>query len=82
MLQNIATMRDVDIRTVDKTSLVDLKDVHVNENLLGHERLLDYVRQIGNPYCYIYKGIIIKEKFSNNGRTLEDCLGQYIGTLI
>jgi len=82
MIQNILAMRDIDIRTVDKTSLVDLKDVRVNENLSGHERLLDYMQQIKNPYCYIYKGIVIKEKFSNNGKTLEDCLGQYIGTLI
>ena len=82
MIQSIAAMRDVDIRTVDKASLVDLKDVHINESLIGHERLLDYVRQIGNPYCYIYKGVVIKEKFSDNGKSLEDCLGQYIGTLI
>jgi len=82
MMQNIAVMRDVDIRTVDKASLVDLKDVYINKNLVGHERLLDYVRQIGNPYCYIYKGVVIKERFSNNGKTFEDCLGQYIGTLM
>jgi len=82
MVQSITAMRDVDVRTVDKDSLVDLKDVPVNENLIGYERLLDYVRRIGNPYCYIYKGVVIKEKFTENGKTLEECLEQYIGTLI
>ena len=82
MVQNIEAMRDVDIRTVDRASLVDLKSVHINTKLPRRERLAEFIRQIGNPFCYKCGNIIIKESFSNNGRSIEDCLEQYIDTLV
>ena len=82
MQTNLAALRDVDIRTIDRASLVDLKDVPIDTNLPRHERMVKFIRQIGNPYIYKCGGIIIKESFSNNGKTIEDCLEQYIGTLI
>ena len=82
MQKTIAAMRDIDIRTVDRASLVDLKDVPINTNLPRHERITQFIRQIKNPYLYKCGGIVVKESFSDNGRTIEDCLEQYIGTLI
>ena len=82
MQANISAMRDVDIRTVDRASLVDLKSVPININLPRQERLLDFVRRIGNPYCYLCGNIVVKESFSDNGKTIEDCLEQYISTLV
>ena len=77
-----AAMRDVDISTVDRASLVDLKSISINTELPQQERLVEFIRQIGNPYCYKYGNIVIKESFSNNGRSIEDCLEQYIGSLV
>jgi hypothetical protein len=82
MIPNISALRNVDIRTVDRASLIDLKDVPINRNLPRHERLADFVRRIGNPYCYKCGDVVVKESHSSNDRTLEDCLEQYIGTLI
>jgi hypothetical protein len=79
---NIDAMRDVDIRTVDRASLIDLRDVPINTKLPRQERIADYLKRIGNPFCYKFGDIVIKESFSNNGRTIEDCLEQYIGTLV
>ena len=82
MQTNTAAMRDIDVRTVDRASLVDLKDVPINVDLPRDERLLDFIRRIGNPYCYKCGNIVVKESFSDNGKTIEDCLEQYIGTLV
>lgn len=43
---------DFDIRDVDRSTLVDIRDVKVNTALPKRERILDFIRQIGNPYCY------------------------------
>ena len=75
-------MRDIDIQTVDRASLVDLKDVPINSKLPQRERLADFIKRIGNPYCYKCGGIVIKESFSDNGKTIEDCLEQYMGSLV
>lgn len=81
-MNGIAAMRSVDIRTVDRSSLVDLNDVRIDESLSQHERVAEFIRQIKNPYCYKCGNIVVKERFSNNGKSISDCLEQYIGTLV
>lgn len=69
-------MRNVDIRTVDKSTLVDIKDVKIDESLPLKERMLDYLRQIKNPYCYLCNGMVVKASFSGK-MTLEECIARY-----
>ncbi|NCB93780.1 MAG: hypothetical protein EOM40_14665 [Clostridia bacterium] len=69
-------MQEVDIRTVDRSQLVDIKDVTVDQSLPERERLADYIRQIKNPYCYISNGVVVKVTFSGK-TTLEECLARY-----
>lgn len=45
-------MKSVDIRTVDPKTLQDIRDVCINTDLPKRERMLDFIRQIRNPYCY------------------------------
>lgn len=66
-------MEDVDIRTVDPKTLMDIEDVKINTDLPYEERIRDYIRQIKNPYCYRCRGIVVKLSFSGK-RRLEDCL--------
>ena len=81
-MSGVAAMRSVDIRTVDRSSLVDLNDVRIDESLSQQERIAEFIRQIKNPYCYKCGNIVVKERFSNNGKSFSDCLEQYISTLV
>jgi hypothetical protein len=81
-LANINAMRDIDIQTVDRAALIDLRDVPIDGKLPQRERLAEFIKRIGNPYCYKCGGIVVKESFSDNGKTIEDCLEQYMGSLI
>lgn len=81
-MNGIAAMRSVDIRTVDRSTLVDLSDVCIDESLSQRERIAEFIRQIKNPYCYKCGNIVVKESFSNNGKSIDDCLEQYIGGLV
>ena len=49
-MEQIEAMQNVDIRTVDPTGLRDIREVKVNTDLPKRERILDFIRQIGNPY--------------------------------
>ena len=66
-------MKNVDPRTVNIDDLVDLRDVKIDPKLPKEERIRSYIEQIKNPYCYLYKGMVIKICFSGK-RRLEDCL--------
>ncbi|NJD02784.1 MAG: hypothetical protein FIA99_09385 [Ruminiclostridium sp.] len=78
---DLNAMKDVDIRTVDSATLVDICDVKIDKNLPQSERVRDFIRQIKNPYCYKCGKAIVKVSFSDTTATLEDRLEHYLKSL-
>ena len=77
-MEQIEAMQNVDIRTVDPTTLRDIRDVEINTALPKKERILDFIRQIGNPYCYRHGKYVVKVSFIDTDVTLEDRMLSYI----
>ena len=75
--EDLQRMRDVDIMSVDKDSLVDVSEVKIDGSLLKEERVKDYIRQIGNPYCYMDHGVVVKISFSGKG-SFDEILTKYL----
>ncbi len=75
-------MKNVDIRTVDKSELVNIDEVRININDKPEKKIRDYIRQVKNPYCFLCNGYAVKISFSNTGRTIEDCFAETIGAMI
>ena len=71
-------MQQMDIRSVDPDDLVDIESVKIKTDLPDEECMLDYIRQIKNPYCYKDHDVIVKISFAENGPTLEECMQEYI----
>jgi len=80
-LRTIEQLKNVDIRTVDPSTLIDLRDVRINPDLTKEERLIDFIVQIKNPYCYKHGKAIIKVGFADTEATLEDRLENYFMSL-
>ena len=74
-------MKTVDPRTVDRSTLVQRKDVVVDQKLSRSERIAEYIRRIKNPYCYLEGDTVVKISFSDTERTLEDCIHSYLSGL-
>ena len=55
-------------------TLVDIRIVDVDKTLPREERIVEFVRQIKNPYCFRCGEFIVNTSFSEAGPTLEDCL--------
>jgi hypothetical protein len=77
-MEQIKAMQNVDIRTVDPAGLRDIREVKVNTDLPKQERILDFIRQIGNPYCYRHGKYVVKVSFTDTDVTLEDRMLSYI----
>lgn len=75
-------MKNTDIRTVDKSTLVDIETVKINPYDSPEKKMLDYIKQVKNPYCFLCKGYAVKLEFANNGKTIEDCFTEFIETLM
>ena len=69
--ENLDAMRGVDVRTVDR-------DVKINTELPREERILDFIRQIGNPYCYRHGKYVVKVSYADTDVTLEQRLVNYM----
>ena len=75
---SIMDLKDVDLNTVDRDALVDIRDVKVNTALSKRERAIDFIRQIRNPYCYRHGKYVVKVGFSDTEVSLEERLAGYI----
>ena len=75
---SIMNMKNIDLDTVNRDELVDIRDVKVNTALPKRERALDFIRQIGNPSCYKHGKYVVKVGFSDTEVSLEERLAGYI----
>ena len=65
---------------VDSKGLVDIRDVTIHTDLPKRERMLDFIRQIGDPYCYRHGKYIVQVSFADTDVTLEERLSNYIAS--
>ena len=76
-IDELKKMKAVDPRTVDRSTLVQRKDVKVRSKGTKQERIMDYIDQIKNPYCYLEGKTVVKISFADTDRTIEDCFHAY-----
>ena len=78
---DLEAMRSVDIRTVDPATLMDIQDTTIDTNKPLQERMVDFIRQIRNPYCYRYGKMTVKISYSNTAATMEERMEGYLRSL-
>ena len=66
-----------DIRTVDRDSLVDIRNVKIDPGLSKQDRIKSFVNQIGNPYCYRDGDVVVGISYADTDVSLEDRLKSY-----
>lgn len=76
--EEIEAMEKIDVRSVDPETLRDIREVRIKDNLPKRERMLDFIRQIGNPYCYRHGKYVVKVSYTDTDVTLEQRMLSYI----
>ena len=78
----ITNMKNIDIKTVDKTKLVDIATVKINPQDTPENKMKDYIEQVKNPYCFLCNGYAVKLEFDDGDKSIEDCMIDYINSLV
>lgn len=78
---DLEQMKKTDVCMVDRDSLVDIKEMHIDEKLPRAQRFSEFMRRVGNPYCFRCGKVVVKVAFADTEATLEDRLEHYLGTL-
>lgn len=71
----------IDIQSVDPNSLTDINDVKVNKHLPREKRIVEFLRQIKNPYCFRCGKVVVKASFSQDDVTLENRFENFLKML-
>ncbi len=71
-LFGMSLLKNVDIRTVDKSILKDMSDVKIDTSLPIPERVAAFLEQIKNPYVFKVGDVAVKFSYKENGPTLQE----------
>ena len=74
----IEEMKDVDVRTVDRDALADISGMEIDMSLPREERCRQFLEKVRNPYCYKVGDVVVKVRFADTDKTLDDRLEHYI----
>lgn len=63
--------QETDIRNVDRSQLVDITKIHIDEGLSGPERKKEYIRQMKYPYMCNVGKVSVKSVYTK-GHTMNE----------
>lgn len=78
---NLEKLRQVDVRTVDPATLVDIGEIEIDRSLPKEGRQKEFMREIRNPYCFRVGKVAVSVGFAANGVTFEQRMEHYLQTL-
>ena len=74
-------LKQVDVRTVDPDTLVDIRTLEIDKTLPREQRMAEFVRQVKNPYCFRVGKVAVSVSYSGDGVTFEQRMEHYLQTL-
>jgi len=73
-MYDLDAMKNIPLDQINRDNLIDIQSITVDKTLTKEERIADFIRQIGNPYCFKCGKFIVKARYADNGPSLEECL--------
>lgn len=74
-------MERITAGTAERAKLCDINDVVIDTSKPCKQRIREYVRQIGNPYCYRDGDVVVEIEYADTDVSLHDRLVAYAGSL-
>ena len=66
-VMELDALKDVDVRTVEKEGLVDIREVEIDRSLPLEERKRAYLEAVGNPYAVRVGDMKVRVRFMEGG---------------
>ncbi len=60
------------IEGIDKSQLVDLRDVKIDQRLTKENRIKSYIKQVKNPYLFKVGDTAVRIRFTESGPSFEE----------
>ena len=70
--EELARMKTQELKDVDESTLVDIKKINVDRDLPVNERVIQFIAQVRNPYCFKVEDTVVKLRFTENGSSCQE----------
>lgn len=71
-------MKLVDVQTVSREGLANIREVAVKRRRSVQDKMQDYLKETGNPYCFRVGDVVVKNIYTEDGPKLNDLLRKLI----
>ena len=79
--KELLAMSQMDITEIDPDALVDVNAVTIDNALTHKEKMLSYLEQIGNPYCFKSGDVPVRVRFLDKDHPVSESLIRYFSRL-
>jgi len=79
--QELFEMSQVDIVNIDRSTIADINSITINQGLPHKEKILSYISQMGNPYCFLSDDIPVRMRFVAEDKSLSQLLINFFSQL-
>lgn len=79
--EELDRMADVDVRTVDISTLTDLRDIEIDTSLPVEKKLTAFAKQTSNVYVNRIGDYVLKVRFQESGASIDDKMSEYLSRL-
>ena len=79
--EQLQQMKGVDITQANRSTLVDIRNIHIDSSLPAAKKMQSYLEQIVNPYCFLCGDTPVRIRFASEGKTLKQSLCDYFLSL-
>lgn len=73
----LKAMSQIAIEEIDRNELVNMEEVKIDVSLPAPQRMLKYLEDIKNPYCFLCGKTPVKIRFSQDGKELAELLKEH-----
>ena len=74
-------MEKITAQNADRSLLKDINNVVIDTSQPCNDRVRNYVKQIGNPYCYLDNGVVVEIGYADTQVSLRDRLLSYASNI-
>lgn len=79
--ERLAQMAETDIRTVDISTLTDLRDIKIDSSLPVEKKREAFAEQTNNVYVHRFGEYVVKVRFQEEGAGIDDKMTEYLQRL-
>lgn len=79
--EKLEEMAAVDVRTVDISTLTDLRDVRIDTKAPVSKKLAAFAEQTNNVYVNRIGDYVVKVRYQKSGPTIDEKMEEYIRRL-